>query len=246
MESSAFDSNAHLDVSRSPSLDTSNEMPYSSDACQMDSKRAAGGLIGQEDDDLDASDYARHHQLTRDHMLESPWKEAPYPPRPQSMRSDSIEHPPLLSFEALACVGALGDSIRERWDVDQETAKYLMSIINHDHNLCTLTDEEFYSPPGLAHFKLEEPLLSSDPVLELADLKERNAAKLDARSLAPFELAGRDTDNNSTSWELVDSINQAVVEEKLAVEAGTIKYLQQIVRFPEPDDDGTSYVREKV
>jgi hypothetical protein len=246
MESSASDFDAHLDVSGSPPLDTSNEMPYSSDELQMDSKRAAGGPVGQEDDDLDAFDYARHHQLVHDHMLENPWKEAPCPPTPQSMRADSTEHPPLLLFEALTCVGALGDTIRERWDVDPKTATYLRSIINHDHNLCPLTDEELNPPPGFAHFKLEEPLLSSDPVLELADLKQRNAAKLDAKSLAPFELAGRDTDNDSTSWELVDSVNQAVAEEKLVVEADTIKYLQQILRIPEPDDDGTSCIREKV
>lgn len=125
----------------------------------------------------------------------------------------------------------------EKWDVDQEALQFLAST----H---TLMKEDKSDPrreglhPGFRDLKLDEPVLKTDPHLEMLRILERNQVQL---SSAGFERIPLNTEKDeSIKWpkhtlQLPSTVDKQIASEKLEVDMDTVEYLRDIFQGPKAD-----------
>ncbi|KAK5115609.1 hypothetical protein LTR85_009780 [Meristemomyces frigidus] len=185
------------------------------------------------EDDLPISmvEEARSLELCHDYFTENPFASACLPTPPESFVGDLADPPGVQSIALRVALDVLNDAnAYEKWDVDQESAGFLASVM--------ALGRDSGSPLGLqdAHvtfsdLKIVKPLLQCDPDLELQRLKRRNHVTLSAQGIEPFLL---DVEKGESfiwpSYELNLPLGKDVLiaSEKLEVGRNVMEYLREI------------------
>ncbi|KAK4494743.1 hypothetical protein PRZ48_014099 [Zasmidium cellare] len=137
----------------------------------------------------------------------------------------------------------------EKWHVDKESAEFLASVMKlvSDHGLGDMIHRSIRNP--LRELKLDEPILSTDPQMELIKLFERNEVHLSSEGIEACTL---DTEKDeSLTWpakalKQPKAIHEDIMNAKLEIDAETMEYLRDIHNEPKVDlDDWLKQDREK-
>ncbi|KAK3715005.1 structural constituent of nuclear pore [Vermiconidia calcicola] len=192
-----------------------------------------------DEDELTPFEYARYHGLTTSYMDEDPRCTVPLPSTPKSADADLADPQATLNLDTLVALGALnGHNCHERWEVDKNAAKFLASAIALGKEYETQDEYGLDEAWSLRDLKTEEPLMSSDPGLELVRLKRRNALIISTEGIPPICLDAWET----PSWTVEElhlpaEKDRNVAHEKLDVDNETMQYLKEIFNIPPEGDD---------
>ncbi|KAF2162629.1 hypothetical protein M409DRAFT_58049 [Zasmidium cellare ATCC 36951] len=137
----------------------------------------------------------------------------------------------------------------EKWHVDKESAEFLASVMKliSDHDLGEAIQRSTRNP--LRELKLEEPILKSDPQMELIKLIERNEVHLASEGIDGCALD--DEKDEGLRWpekvrQLPGTLHGEIMKAKLEIDAETMEYLCDIHEEPKVDlDDWFKQDREK-
>ena len=186
--------------------------------------------------DLPLWEYAQLHGLTTDHMSTNLFA-SDLLPRPPANCAADLEDGSLTTIALLGSLSALnGHTAHEKYDIDKDAAELLASVIKlgqDDNFLDECQDEHSIRFKDL---KLEEPILLSDPELDLMRLEQRNTAKICADVM---ETSKNIQEPGFISPEKDAAMRQALTErknEKLDIDRSTIDYLGELCKQLEGDD----------
>ncbi|KAF2483174.1 hypothetical protein BDY17DRAFT_345794 [Neohortaea acidophila] len=168
----------------------------------------------RDDEDLTPLEYARRYKLVANHRARNP-----LPAARASLSHDECSDEDTSCEHDNAVIG-------EKWAVDRGTAQFLASIIALTETSCMVEAGE---DDGLANLRLTEPLLSTDPELELERLRRRQVATISSRGMKPFVL--QPDKGQSFAWSPAEQQMQhraieAVNGEKLQIHSDTLKYIK--------------------
>lgn len=191
--------------------------------------------VEYDEDELLPLEYARYYGLTKDFFLEH-LLPCTQPPSPEHLQADLRDPDSTLNVALLVSLGALeGHTVHGRWDVDKESAKFLASVLA----LCKEENWQDGSASGgalkLKDLKLEEPILVSDPELDLEQLRHRNMITISTDGIEPFKLD--ENKNEGFSWtpedlRLPSGKDRSVAHERLDIDHETIEVLKEISTAP--------------
>lgn len=118
----------------------------------------------------------------------------------------------------------------EVWEVDKESAELLASILTQKS--ATSTDALL---PKLRDLQLEEPLLRTDPKMDMLKRFERNKVSINTEGIQPFPLdieKDQGLEWSQHSLQLPTTMDQRVVDEKLPVDQETGLILREAYAGP--------------
>lgn len=187
--------------------------------------------VGPEIGELSPFEYARHYELVTNHLQTNPFATVEYPLSPRIECTD-LEDPKtlrgiddLLDEEAFLKLNAA-----EKLDVDKDTAAFLRSMLD----LAPGTDDseglrQIEGSHYLRNLKLEEPILASDPALDLWRLRKRNAITISSKGMQPFDID--EAKGEGLVWSKEEPYAHAEIEklvsnEKLDIDIDTLTYLK--------------------
>lgn len=193
--------------------------------------------------DLPLVEYARLHELTTDHTASNPFNSgfAPLPPVDWEL---DLEDSDLTNIGLLLSLSALdGHTVVEKLDIDKDSAAVLASVVKlgQDDDFFDGWQEDYAI--RLNDLKLDEPILPTDPQLDLLRLESRNEARIQAAGmqlLAPEDIKEPAFMNAKRDAELREEL-KIRDHEKLDIDRATIDYLGEICKEVEDAyDEGDS------
>lgn len=189
-----------------------------------------------EDDgaDLPPLAYARQNGLTTDYFGHNPMQSVcitPSPDQPlQSLHFTALTGHEMETAEALA-----RDAGHERWNIDRETAEFLMSVIS----LARADDVDVEEDDvRMSDLKIDEPVLSSDPELDVSRLRARNTVRLSTKGMQPYALdkeKGESLAWSSEDLKLRSTVEMSIVSAGLPIDQETAKVLKEAISPDELD-----------
>jgi hypothetical protein len=198
--------------------------------------------------DLPLLEYARLHGLTTDHMSTDPFASNLIPLPPADCAADLEDSESLTTIGLLVSLVALkGHTVHERLDINKDAAELLASAfkLNQDDSFL----DEWWDERSIRFndLKVEEPILQSDPELDLIRLVQRNTAEIRADGMELFQNI---QEPEFISLEKDAAIRQSLMEmenERLDIDRSTIEYLSEICKQLEgngADDTGLLSTRK--
>lgn len=185
-------------------------------------------------------EYARLHGLTTNYLTHNPLDSDLVPPLPASWQADLEDPEGPVNIGLPVCLDALnGYTDHERLDIDRDSADLLASAIKlgqDDDFLDGWVDEQ---ANRFKYLKVEEPILRSDPELDLICLRRRNTPTVSADGMQPFadreiqDLPFISSERDAVMLELL----KESVDEKLDIDRSTVVYLGEICKELEDDGD---------
>lgn len=169
----------------------------------------------------------------------------PSPPRDFEQQ---LSHPEELARPGYSASLAAA-SRNEKWHVDKESAEFLASVMKliSGDDLGETLERSTRNP--LRKLKLDEPLLETDPQIEIVKLFERNEVHLSSEGIE--ECALDDEKDESLRWpkqtvQLPKTIHHDIMCARLEIDAETLKFLHGVEREQRIDlDDWLKQDREK-
>ena len=210
-----------------------------SQACAVDHDHAMPhGHETDSDDDYDEDwpsplDYARYYGLTTSYFDTDPLQ-SDFLPSPSGDFYSDLGDPELApNLDLLASLAASNESaIHEKWDIDKDAGVFLASVVKSTNIEAAAEFLEANGMLGFGDLKLEEPLLASDPELDLLRLKRRNTVIISAHGLEPFVI--NEQKGEGLSWameelQLVAEKERELGQEKLDVDHSTRQFLKEVM-----------------
>lgn len=194
-----------------------------------------------DDDELAPLAYARRHGLITSYLHEQPFRAADPAPSPTVVCADLEDPESTLNISDIANVKELnGITVSEKWDVDKETATFLASLLALGKDDGPMHSRQNCGPLYLRDLRLEEPLLSSDPEVDVWRLKRRKTVAISSDGMRPFEL--KDEEGESFTWSTSElrapaEKDELIANEKLDVDRETMEYLKDIMSLGCPADE---------
>lgn len=183
-----------------------------------------------ESDDVEPLAYARQHGLTSNYFDEDPLRASCIPSPPDSPLADMNDWKGSSSGDVHAAKALIEDSSNERWDVDRETAEFLTSVMalgradERDGALGTTSTKDL---------KIDEPLLSSDPEIDLFRLRARNAVRISTKGMDSWAVGvekGESLSWSSEDLKLPSTVSELIAIEKLDVDKETMELLREVLQ----------------
>ena len=210
---------------------------------RSDVQASESGSTIVEDDEPTLLDYARQHGLISSHFAEHPFQSACLPSPPRSPLRDLEDPAGVLNIATVVSLKALdGHTTHEKWDIDKASAEFIGSVISLEKEDPTESIAEVDKPLKITDLKLVEPILTTDPELDLVHLKQRNTPTIRTRGMKPFKL--NDEVDESIRWpahllRLPAEKDQQVMDDKLIVDHDTIQYIKELATPPALEGDET-------
>ncbi|KJX93174.1 hypothetical protein TI39_contig4375g00007 [Zymoseptoria brevis] len=116
----------------------------------------------------------------------------------------------------------------EKWNVDRETAQFLSSVMSL---MSPSENTEHDAHLGFRKFKVEEPLLSTDPIVDIQRLQERNVVCVTTAGMEPFVLSKKNDERltwDKKSLKLPDQVEKEIAAEKVIVDSETANFLKEV------------------
>lgn len=209
------------------------------------SQETQSGFESEFDDQhLSPRSYARHHRLVEDYAHENPFHLQCLPSPPESLLSDLVDPSSTVNVEAIVDLSALEDhTAHERWEVDKASVEFIASVVALGREGDALCNQGSEGMLYIKDLKLVEPVLASDPQLDIIQLKRRNSAVISVKGMEPFEL---DTENDeSIFWSskyrhLPIEKDETLARERLDVDPETMEYLKEIWNSASVNKDDTT------
>lgn len=210
----------------------------------MDHASGSGSDAEMQDDDdgldLPLVEYARLHGLTLNYLHQDP-VEPELIPRIPATWQDALEDPASrMNIGLIVSLGALnGQTTNEKLDVDKETASLLSSVFKlskDDDDLETLLEKDLIRFNDL---KLEEPILATDPDIDLSRLSERNTVTISTDGMQPFprkEIVESKFLPGKSDAALKTELERRI-EERLDMDKTTAEYLRDICSLDSSSTD---------
>lgn len=159
------------------------------------------------------------------------------PALPADYIEESADPAGLTSLESLVSLDELNSN--ERWEIDKESAAFLNHVVietNKDYTDLLLQSAQ----TSLRELKVKEPVLLTDPQLDMMKIMERSKLELKAEDLNPHKL-NHDNDEG-LKWpakyaNLPAQLHQKIDSERLILDVETIEYLKDIHDGPDIDLD---------
>ena len=127
--------------------------------------------------------------------------------------------------------------VEEKLDVDKDTAEYLTSVMN------LLTAKDYIDLPistQLRDLKVDEPLLASDPELDIIHVRNRNKIRLTRDRMMRLGLIdGMNAEHHLSQFRDTGSVK--LPDDKLEVDVETAIYLRDILNGIETDNNAWTY-----
>lgn len=157
------------------------------------------------------------------------------PVTPPDYDGDLADPPRVAEMQKMVdLAGILGP---EKWDVDQEALQFLASTRTlMKENKSNLRREGLH--PGFRDLRLDEPVLKTDPHLEMLRILERNQVHLTSDGFDRISLNVEK--DESIKWpkhilQLPSIVDKQIASEKLEVDMETVEYLRDIFQGPKAD-----------
>lgn len=174
-------------------------------------------------------EYARFHELCRRFDMDNPLG-SDLIPFPSPDAEDTNVYDGLFDFGATTAY--INESLRERLDVNAETASFLSSVLSLGKQSPDDLLERHHG--RLSKLKMERPILRKDHELEMHTLRCRNTVRISAKDSSPFHLK-TEKDEGSVFPSLYTrqktEIDNAIAAEKLDVQEDTVEYLRDVHVF---------------
>ncbi|SMR61639.1 unnamed protein product [Zymoseptoria tritici ST99CH_3D1] len=116
----------------------------------------------------------------------------------------------------------------EKWNVDRETAQFLSSVMSL---MSPSEDPEHDAHLGFRKFKVDEPLLSTDPIVDIQRLHERNVVSVTTAGMDFFVLSKKKDERltwDKKSLKLPDQVEKEIASEKVVVDSETANFLKEV------------------
>ena len=190
--------------------------------------------------DLPLVEYARLHRITLNYLYHNPLEPDLVPRPPADWRTDLEDPESTLNIGVLVTLGALnGHTAHEKLDIDKEAAELLASVIKLGQEYDFLDDWQDDCPTRFKDLELEEPILLSDPQLDLLRLKRRNLAVISTDGMQPF-VDHEIEDPGFISLEKDAAMREQIKDgeaEKLDIDRPTVEYLAEICNMLSQDEE---------
>lgn len=214
-----------------PSMHGFGALPGNTDANDSEEhlEKVEEDSDAEDSDDLRPLQYARQHGLTTNYFERDPLRCAGMPTPPDSMAAefDLADPRPGEVDRAKELTQKIGN---EPWDIDKETAELLTSAM-----ALSRADEDDIDIRRMADLKIDEPVLRSDPEIDLRKLRSRNSVSMSIRGLESCELNVQKDESLAWSAEHVQlpaAMAKFITEEKLDVDLASMKFLKDVM-YPE-------------
>lgn len=205
----------------------------SSDVSDVVSDRTNGPPDDDVNEDFQPLRYARQYGLTTDYLAQNPLHNAYIPTPPASVLADFS--PEIDSRDVNEAKALMEQPGNERWDIDKDTAAVLTSVmaignadgVHYEANRRSLRD-----------LKVDEPVLSSDPDMDLSKLKARNQVHLSTHGMLPYELKREKDEGLAWSAEqlkLPSLVSDSIAGEKLDIDRDTMEFLRRVTEPSTPE-----------
>jgi hypothetical protein len=185
-------------------------------------------------------EYARLHRLTTDYLSHNPLDSDLVPGPPADWRTDLEDPESTLNIGVLVSLGALnGHTGHEKLDIDKEAMELLAYVIKLGQDDDSFDEWQDDCSARFKDLKLEEPILLSDPQLDLMRLKRRNMAVLSTDGMQPFadeEIEDPGFISPEKDAAMDDELERDEIE-KLDIDRSTVEYLGEICNMPSQDED---------
>jgi hypothetical protein len=189
--------------------------------------------------ELPLVEYARLHGFTSSSLSHDPLNSDLVPRPPADWQTDLEDPESALNIGVLVSLGALsGHTAHEKLDIDKKAAELLASVIKlgqEDDSLDAWQDD---CSARFKDLKLEEPMLLSDPQLDLMRLKRRNVAVLSTDGMQPFaneEIEDPGFVSPEEDAAMRDELEEHA-NEKLDIDRSTMEYLGEIYNMLSQED----------
>lgn len=206
---------------------------------QVPTREISADSEGEEDEDVDKEvendrvdlsplAYARQNGLTTDYFNCNP------------MKSICITSPPEEPLQDLDCTTLPGqameaaktvarDADRERWTIDKETAEFITAVIS----LVRPDDVEVGEDVvRMSDFKIDEPVLSTDPELDLSRLRARNTVRSSTQGMQPCVLDSQKRESlawSSEDLKLPSTMETSMISAGLPIDRETAELLKEAI-----------------
>lgn len=205
---------------------------------RSDQVNAEEGNNDVDEDELSPLEYAHYHELTTDYIYKDPLRDLDLSALTNDLDADVEATELAFQKKALLCRNAFHrQASYDKWEVDKASAKYLASIVslgqcdNPEYEVNIDSEANFRDP------KLEEPLLRTDPELDLLRLKRRSTIRLSTRGTVPFPIDVEKCEGYRwTPKELslpAEKVSQ-VAHGRLDIDRDTMEFLKEISNAPNP------------
>ena len=190
----------------------------------------------EDEDELSTLEYARYHGLTTGYFNEDPLQHVVLPSLHGSLQSEFEDPQATLNIALLVSLGALkGHNMHEKWEVDKDAAKFLASLLECGKEGARHDEFNIDGTRSFRHLKLEEPILATDPGLDLLRLKRRNNVSVSTIGMEPFQLDEKQNEDptwTAKEFEVLVETNRKVMQEKLDIDREAMEFLKRISTAP--------------
>ena len=158
----------------------------------------------------------------------------------QSWQADLEDSQELMSIGLLVSLSAVnGNTAHEKLDIDKDAAELLASVIKlgQDDDFPDMWPDE--PATGFKGLRLEEPILLSDPQLDLIRLNDRNTAAISTKGMQPFteeEISDLPFISDEKDAAMRETLEQST-NERFDIDRSMVDYLGEICKQLEGDGD---------
>jgi len=193
----------------------------------------------QEQGEISILDYARLHGLAKDYTSSRAIDERYLPSPPSDLLGSFVNDTDLPELHLPEPV-----AIEEKWSLDNQGAGFLMGVLSFANE--SIASDYPNNRYQWRESKMDSPLLSTDPSLDMAVLLRRRQNELTpiVGGLEVEDTQESERDMAALQWpthdlDLLPGIIRALESEKLVVTAGTVHYLRSVtaVKQDESDDE---------
>lgn len=180
----------------------------------------------EDSDDLQPLQYARQHGLTSNYFERDPLQCAGMLSPPDSVAAEFGLTDPETGERARA-KELIRKIENEPWDMDKETAELLTSAMALSRG-----EEDEVERRRVADLKIDEPVLRSDPEVDLWKLRSRNTVSISNKGIAACELGiqkGESLAWSAEDMELPVAIARCIKEEKPDLDRETAELLKDVI-----------------
>lgn len=174
--------------------------------------------------------YARHYGLTTCYKTVNPFKAVEYP-SPSITKADLNDPDSVPTIDEILYKHAfLQLNEPERLNIDRDTAVFLASVFSLEKTGEPLESLLHSNTPLYSrNLKIEEPVLTSDPELDLWRLRRLNAAIVSSKGMEAFELD--DEKGEGFGWSIEEKrahteTEELIASEKLDIDVELLTYLK--------------------